>query len=97
MSKQGNKFFFFFISSWSRESLDTGLDHAESRRELVHKAHFFFTAEVTNVNVVINHACEQETAEPEFGNTLRSPGIDSQSGRRVRQPVFDVPPARQAT
>jgi hypothetical protein len=36
--KEENKKYIFSISSWSRESLDTGLDHEESSRELVHTA-----------------------------------------------------------
>jgi hypothetical protein len=37
-----------------------------------------------------------QRSEPEFVNLLRSPGIDSQPGGPVRQPLLDAP-ARQAT
>ncbi len=40
---------------------------------------------------------EQGSSEPEFVNLLRSPGINSQPGRPVRQPYLTYRPARLYT
>jgi hypothetical protein len=74
-----------------RAERNTGADFTAHHTDMIFQFGYGSGFQCTILRLLPQHTI---LSEPEFLNLLRSPGIDSQPGGPVRQPLFNVPAAR---